>query len=53
MKLIPKYQHPWSLLNLIEQNQFKPTKQDINKKYKQEADQFINSQHPDIKKKYR
>ena len=50
MKLIPKYQHPWSLLNLIEQNQFKPTKQDINKKYKQEADQFINSQHPDIKK---
>ena len=50
MRLIPKYQYPWGLLNLIEQNQFKPTKQNINKKYKQEADQFINSQHPDIKK---
>ena len=41
----PKYYYPRSQ---IKQNQ--PTKQDINKKYKQIADQFINSQHPDLKR---
>lgn len=45
MNLEPKYYYPWSQ---IKQNQ--PTKQDINKKYKQIADQFINSQHPDLKR---
>ena len=45
MDLEPKYYYPWSQ---IKQNQ--PTKQDINKKYKQIADQFINSQHPDLKR---
>ena len=45
MNLEQKYYYPWSQ---IKQNQ--PTKQDINKKYKQIADQFINSQHPDLKR---
>lgn len=43
MDLEPKYYYPWSQIK-------QPTKQDINKKYKQIADQFINSQHPDLKR---
>ena len=43
MNLEPKYYYPWSQIK-------QPTKQDINKKYKQIADQFINSQHPDLKR---